>query len=102
MTAEIALRSSETDNFKQSLQHQELINLSKLLKAILSVAWKHPVHWTAFLDQHTGLVKDIFGILSSDYDSNFIVSTASLLQLDQAKFDKLSLPVSLYVSTSSA
>jgi E3 ubiquitin-protein ligase UBR4 len=102
LTADIARQSQETDNFKRSLPHEGLISLSMLFKAILSIAERHPAHWTAFLDSHPDAVKDLFAILSSEYDSNFIVSTASLLRLGQAKFDELSLPVYLYVSTGSA
>ncbi|OHT12592.1 hypothetical protein TRFO_03612 [Tritrichomonas foetus] len=101
LTSEIATHSEQTNGFRLSLGYLSSIQLSKVLNAIGNIAEKHPEHWTTFLNENPETVHNLLSILSSEYDSNFIVASAQLLRLGKAKFDDLEFALNLFVSSGS-
>ena len=102
MGREIGKYCQETNGFANILGYNGLIGLSKLMKDLLSIAEECPVDWKKFLDAHTDVVANIESIITSEYDSSFIISSVKLLRLGMVPFHNLEFLVDMFISSGSS
>jgi E3 ubiquitin-protein ligase UBR4 len=91
-----------SEGFKVNCGYESSTKLSKILNDIIPIAKQHPRHWITFLESHRDVVEVFVSLLGSEYDVNFIISSATLLRIGSATFEELGGAVNLFISSNSS
>ena len=94
-------KANKTKRFKYPLNYDESIKLSEDLSHIKSVALAHPKHWISFLQNNTIMIDLLLTLLQSDYDPDFVIASATILRIGEAKLNDLSSSLNLLICSRS-
>ena len=81
----IAEKAEKTKRFRIPLSYLESINLSENLSHIRSVSLEHPKYWITYLSEHKEMTNNLLSLLKSEYDSDFVFASATILRIGEAK-----------------
>jgi E3 ubiquitin-protein ligase UBR4 len=101
LTSQLNKLSVASELFKVSFPYERSVELSAVLRDIINVATARPPHWISFAEAHSDVVDMLVHLLCSEYDVNFVKSSATLLRLGRATFDAVGTAVELFISSNS-